>query len=192
MFCLGFTTLFFTFWVFHCVGCNLFLDELSIPNIEEHTGDTKIKDIIFVTVAVLLLILGIVLIFIKPDGPTENPWAKAYENNLNNGVQGRFFEVVPKVVQKNAPKHKSLCYDWNLKTYPITSLDSASSSGLSKPGFRVAILARNSTIKSNNLLAPRAKMGNKEARTVFFPNQNSSNDDWILFYGTEDEINNFL
>jgi len=55
------------------------------------------------------------------------------------------------------------------------------------------MLLKNSSIKMNNDIKNTGDiLGTEEARTVFYNNQNNSNDAFIFIKGTEEEVNNYL
>jgi len=121
--------------------------------------------------------------------PSENPWSVSYEKNVDNNSEGNFFKLVPRVVQNNLDKKASLCYKFDIQNYPKAILDSTNVVGLTKPGFRVALLASNSITKNTNLEG--AILGTKDARRLFFKQTLNTNEDFILFSGSETSVNGF-
>lgn len=131
-----------------------------------------------------MIILAIVFGLLINGKPKENQFAANFIN-ADSKTSGSF-KRVPVSVQKNVNDNKSMCYNWNISTMPKVTLTNKDAN----KGFRVAILARNSTLRTSN--SGGAVSGAKDARVVFYPGQNNSNDEFIFFKGTESQVNTYL
>jgi len=134
---------------------------------------------------VVCIILAIVFGAIGFSKPKENQFATNF--NKTNAKTIGSFKRVPEKIQKNQNDNKSLCYNWDSASMPQVKLGNA---GTANVGFRVAILARNSTLKTTN--SGGAVSGSQEARVVFYPGQENSSDEFMFFKGTESQVNEYL
>jgi hypothetical protein len=187
MWVLGWCTLALSLWTLAMIGGNLYLSqEQGVIVQQQRMGCLGVLMIFLALLAIGLAIGGS---FIKLGGPSFNPSLVSYNNLLDGAKQDPDFQLVPRIMLKNSEEGSSVCYKWNIKTMPKAVIDSALFTG-DNAGFRIAIFAKNSTINTTDRAG--AINGSLRTRNVFYAGQLNSNDAYVLFKGTESQVNQYL
>ena len=150
----------------------------------------NIVDFFFLALSFIVLLTFVVLLSSTNfTGPIQNPAAIAFKD-ASKGKSHPDWEMVPKNILKHkSPVTNELCHKWNFAQMPIATYNPSLNCG-DDCGFRVSILAMNATIKTTN--TGGAALGTPEARNVFFPGDQNSNNAFVTFFGTESQVNAYL
>jgi hypothetical protein len=187
-FCLAWCTFCWSVLMVLMIGANFYLSDTTeqLVNFDKKTSGCD-----WLTVFLCLALLGciIALMFHKVPAPVTNPYVSSYNSFTTKNLNDANFTPVPSSVLKKATVTNDLCYSWSTKSLPLVKLDPAVTGGTQ--GFRVAILAKNSTLKYG-AVSQKSQVGPTASRVVFWPGQNNSADAALFIYGLADEVNTLL
>jgi len=144
--------------------------------------------VICLVVGLCLLFLGLLTLnFIWPtiDGKV-NPWL-IKQVQADKGLDPDLdFKIVPEAIW-NTPTSDG-CFSYSSEHFPIIEQHTCRTEGC---GFRVIMLARNGIFKGEENIS-KDVVGDVKTRSVFFPNNQNSDDAYLLLKGSAKDINNAL
>lgn len=138
-----------------------------------------------------LLILGV------SAAPKENPNMVAYYNVEHKYPDTADWKVVPRRLLTNNPTtafpDHDLYYPWDAAKMPLVKTNTGIACGGASCGFRVGILATNAVITPSGTVGG-VTLGPMQARNLalMFPGDHNSDNGFLIFSGTEANVNAYL
>lgn len=184
------------------VACNVYLAESNEYLHQANLGLGIIDYIGLAAIVIALIAFGIYFWARKKttlEFPPNNV-ALAYNDPINNKIQG--FDIVPKSViaaatsnNTNSPVNPGAWIPFitagGSNPQFSTSTSQTGCTDVTKCVKRVAILVQNGAarVPTSQNQANIPNQGTPLARNTFFPDCTSTNDDFLFYYGTPDQIN---
>lgn len=139
----------------------------------------------------ILLIVGV------SAAPKENPNMIAYYNAEYKYPDSADWKVVPRRLLGDEPSteipDQDLCYPWDSAKMPLVKTNTGITCGGANCGFRVGILATNAVITASGAVGG-VTLGPRQARnlSLMFPGDHNSDNGFLIFSGTESNVNDYL